>query len=190
MEIVLARHGETEWSRDRLHTSHTDLPLTDVGRREAEALGARLAGRPFALVLCSPLRRARETLELAGLDGAAEIDDDLREFDYGEYEGISTADIRAGRPGWDLWRDGCPGGETADQVGARADRVLARAAAAASDVAVFAHGHYLRVLGARWIGMPASGGGHLILATAALCALGFEREHRALAAWNDVSHLG
>ena len=189
VEIVLARHGETEWSRDKLHTSHTDLPLTDVGRQEALALARRLEGRDFALVLTSPLRRARETCELAGLADRAVIDDDLREFEYGEFEGVSTKDIRAMRPWWDLWRDGCPGGETADEVGARADRVIRRALAAEGDVALFAHGHYLRVFGARWIGLPGAGGARLRLATAALCVLGFERSHRTLTTWNDIGHL-
>jgi broad specificity phosphatase PhoE len=189
VEIVLARHGETAWSRDRLHTSNTDLPLTDAGRQEAVALARRLKGREFALVLSSPLRRARETCELAGLADEAEVDGDLREFDYGEFEGISTAEIRSKRPGWELWRDGCPGGETAADVGDRADRVIERALSTDGDVALFAHGHFLRVLGARWIGLPGAHGANLLLATAALCVLGFEREHRALSSWNDIGHL-
>jgi broad specificity phosphatase PhoE len=172
VEIVLARHGETAWSRDRLHTSHTDLPLTDAGRQEAVALARRL-----------------KTCELVGLADEAEVDGDLREFDYGEFEGISTAEIRSKRPGWELWRDGCPGGETAADVGDRADRVIERALSTDGDVALFAHGHFLRVLGARWIGLPGAHGANLLLATAALCVLGFEREHRALSSWNDIGHL-
>lgn len=189
MQIFLARHGETEWSRDLKHTSFTDLELTDVGRQEAETLGRRLRGREFALVLTSPMTRARMTAAASGLAEVAEVDEDLMEFQYGEYEGISTAEIRETRPGWDVWRDGCPGGETAADVGVRADRVIERAVAADGDVALFAHGHFLRVLGARWIGLPATAGGNLLLSTAALSVLGFERERHALAHWNDIGHL-
>jgi broad specificity phosphatase PhoE len=187
--IVLVRHGETEWSADGRHTGTTDIPLTEAGRRNGERLRARLAGRSFALVLTSPLRRARDTCELAGLADAARLDDDLREFDYGKYEGRTTPDIRQERPGWSVWRDGSPGGEIPDEVGARADRVIARALEHDGDVAMFAHGHVLRVLGARWLELPAAFGGHFGLGTAAVCELGYEREHRAIWLWNDRSHV-
>jgi broad specificity phosphatase PhoE len=189
MTVLLARHGETEWSASGRHTSRTDVPLTEAGRRDAVRLGERLAGRDFALVLTSPRRRSRETCALAGLAPGAVVDDDLVEWDYGEYEGLTTPGIRETRPGWSVWSDSTPGGETADEVGARADRVIARALAAGGDVALFAHGHLLRVLGARWIGLPPAGGGHLALSTGAVCELGFERERRAIWAWNETSHL-
>lgn len=188
-ELWVVRHGETEWSKAGQHTSRTDLPLTDHGREQAcEAAGA-LAGVGFSLVLCSPLLRARETCRLLGFEQAAELCDDLREWDYGEYEGITTAEIHADRPDWDLWRDGCPGGESGAQVGARVDRVLARAASvlgpgsgsgsaagAGSAVLCVAHGHVLRVLTARWLGMDVSAGAHFALATAGVGVLGFEHE--------------
>ena len=184
---VLIRHGETEWSASGRHTSVTDVPLLESGRRDAERLRERLAGRDFALVLSSPRARARETAALAGL--SAEVDEDLVEFDYGSYEGRTTPEIREGRPGWSVWADGAPGGETAEQVGARTDRVIARAVAAGGDVALFAHGHLLRILAARWIGLAASYGGHLALDTGSVSELGFERERRAIWLWNDTSHL-
>jgi broad specificity phosphatase PhoE len=187
--LVLVRHGETEWSASGKHTSITDVPLTDAGRRAAERLGARLAGRRFALVLTSPRARARDTCERAGLGTAAQVDEDLAEFDYGAYEGRTTPEIRVEVPGWSVWRDGAPDGETAAQVGDRADRVIARALAAGGDVALFAHGHLLRILAARWIGLPATAGGNLGLHTGALCELGYERERRAIWRWNDTSHL-
>jgi broad specificity phosphatase PhoE len=186
---VLVRHGETEWSASGKHTSITDVPLVESGRRDAERLRERLAGRRFALVLTSPLARARDTAALAGFGDVAQVDEDLVEFRYGEYEGRTTPDIRREWPGWSVWRDAAPGGETAEQVGVRADRVIERALAADGDVALFAHGHLLRVLAARWIGLPATYGGHLALSTGALCELGFERERRALWVWNDTSHL-
>jgi broad specificity phosphatase PhoE len=185
--IVLIRHGETEWSASGKHTSVTDVPLLESGRRDAERLRERLAGRDFALVLSSPRARARETAALAGL--SAEVDEDLVEFDYGSYEGRTTPEIRAERPGWSVWADGAPSGETAEQVGARADRAIERALAAGGDVAVFAHGHFLRILAARWIGLPATYGGHLALDTGSVSELGFERERRAIWLWNDTSHL-
>lgn len=188
-EILLLRHGETEWSVSGQHTSFTDIPLTDNGRVHGELMGRRIAGRRFALVLSSPLTRARETCRLAGLGDEAELSDDLREFAYGEYEGITTPDIRRDRPGWDLWRDGAPGGETAAQVGERCDRVIERALAADGDVALFGHGHALRVLGARWLGLPPEAGGLLALSTGSLCILGFERERRVIWLWNDTNHL-
>ena len=189
MRIVLVRHGETEWSAGGCHTSFTDVELTDAGRAAAEALRGRLAGRDFTLVLSSPRRRALDTCELAGYGEQVEVDEDLVEWDYGSYEGLTTPEIRKSVPGWTVWTHESPGGETAAQVGARADRVLARAEEAGGDVALFAHGHFLRVLGARWIGLEVQGGALLALDTAALCELGFEREARVLWLWNDTSHL-
>jgi broad specificity phosphatase PhoE len=183
-EIVLIRHAETEWSKAKRHTGRTDIPLTDDGREAARALRARLADRTFAAVFVSPLARARETAELAGLGGQAVVRDDLVEFDYGEYEGITTADIRKTRPDWNLWSDGSPGGETPDDVGARVDRVIAEAMEVDGDVAIVAHGHVLRVLGARWTEQPASFGGRLALETGSISRLGFEREMRVLWGWN------
>lgn len=182
MELWLLRHAETEWSRSGRHTGRTDVPLTDAGRERARALRPRLAGRAFALVLSSPLSRARETAELAGL--TPQLRDDLREFDYGEYEGITTDEIRERRPGWDLWRDGTPGGETAADVGRRVDRVIEEALGAGGDVALVAHGHVLRALGARWAGQPAAFGGELALDTGAVSVLGFEREVHVIRRWN------
>lgn len=187
MRVVLIRHGETEWSASGRHTSVTDVALTAAGRRQAVRAGERLAGRDFALVLTSPRVRARETCELAGLAAGAIVDEDLAEFAYGAYEGRTTPEIRVERPGWSVWRDGAPGGETAEQVGERADRVIARALAADGDTALFAHGHLLRVLAARWIGLPATYGGHLALTTGTLSELGFERERRAIWSWNLIA---
>lgn len=187
--VVLVRHGATEWSVSGQHTSRTDLPLTAEGRRNAERLRPRLAGHEFALVLTSPLVRARETCELAGLGDGAEIDDDLRELDYGEYEGRTTAEIREERPGWDVWSDDSPGGETPADAGRRADHVIERILAAGGDVAIFGHGHMLRILGARWIELAAAAGGRLALSTGAVCELGFERERRVVSVWNDTRHL-
>ena len=183
-EIVVVRHGETEWSRSGRHTGRTDLPLTERGRQRARALAGELAGRRFALVLSSPLRRARETCELAGLGSVAELCDDLHEWDYGEYEGLTTSEIRERDPDWVLWRDGCPGGETPDQVGARADRVLARLRSAGGDAIAFAHGHILRVVAARWIAMDPAAGARLALNAGALSTLGHERETEVIARWN------
>jgi broad specificity phosphatase PhoE len=187
--VLLIRHGETEWSVSGRHTGTTDIPLTDEGRKQAELLRPRLAEREFALVLTSPLGRARETCRLAGLAEQAAIDEDLREYDYGAYEGRTTKEIREERPGWFLWRDGCPDGEMPEQVAARADRVIERAVEAGGDVALFAHGHVLRVVGARWAELPPAAAGRLALGTAALCDLGFEREHRVVWLWNDTSHI-
>lgn len=188
LEVVLVRHAETEWSLDGRHTGRTDIPLTDGGRAHAAALPARLARWRFAAVLVSPLRRARETCELAGLADMAEVDADLHEWDYGDYEGLTTAQIKAERPHWNMWRDGCPGGESAADVGARADRVIAalraRSADPAGPVAVFSHGHMLRVLGARWIELEAAAGARLGLSTAAICVLGHERDTAVLSGWN------
>ena len=186
MEIVLVRHGQTEWSRGGRHTSRTDLGLVEEGRSRARALGGELAGRQFALVLASPLRRARETCELAGLGERMQTDEDLREWDYGDYEGLTTPQIRESRPDWSLWRDGCPGGEQPEQVAARADRVLERLRCAGGDAIAFAHGHILRVAGARWVGEPAGFGSRLALEAGAVSRLGFERETQAITGWNGT----
>ncbi len=183
-EIVLVRHGETDWSRSGRHTSRTDLPLIEAGRTRARALRDELAGRSFALVLCSPLLRARETCELAGLSEAATIDPDLCEWDYGEYEGLTTPEIWEQRPDWSLWRDGAPGGEAPAAAAARADRVLARLREAGGDAIAFAHGHILRVVGARWIGMEVTFGARLKLAAGGMSVLGFERATEVLTRWN------
>jgi probable phosphoglycerate mutase len=187
--VYLVRHGQTEWSASGKHTSVTDVPLTDAGRAAAAELRPVFAGIELALVLVSPRTRARQTAELAGLGDCAEIDENLVEFAYGEYEGRTTPEIRESDPGWNLWEDGAPGGETAAEVGRRADRVIERALAAGGDVALFAHGHVLRVIGARWIEQPPTLGGRLALDTGALCRLGFEREVRVIWAWNDTGHL-
>jgi probable phosphoglycerate mutase len=183
-QIVVARHGETEWSASGQHTSSTDLPLTDEGRRLAAALAPRLRTHSFSCVLCSPLRRARETCELAGYGSREQLTDDLREWAYGEYEGLTTPEIRQLNPQWNLWRDGCPGGETPDQVGARADRVLNRLQAIQGSALVFAHGHILRVLTARWLQMEPAAGARFRLGAGALGELGFERETQVLTGWN------
>jgi probable phosphoglycerate mutase len=183
-EIVVVRHGETEWSASGRHTSRTDLPLTERGRERARRLRGVLADRSFALVLSSPLRRARETCELAGFGDVAVIDDDLHEWDYGEYEGLTTPQIREGRPDWSLWRDGCPGGESPEQVGQRADKVLSRLRDGGDDYLLFAHGHIIRVIAARWVGEPPAFGARLALSTGAVSTLGFERETEVVAEWN------
>ena len=184
-EVYAIRHGETAWSLTGQHTSSTDIPLTENGRAVARRLGPILAPHSFALVLTSPRQRARETVELAGLGDRAVVEPDLREWDYGEYEGLTLAQIRTRRPGWMLFRDGCPGGETAKEVGARADRVIARVRAAAPGrAALFAHGHILRVLVARWIDLPASAGEHFVLDTATLSILGYYHEAPAVKVWN------
>jgi len=182
-EVWLLRHAETEWSRAGKHTGHTDVPLTDAGREVARALRERLDGHGFALVLSSPLSRARETAELAGLrvDG---LRDELMEWDYGEYEGLTTPEIRETRPGWSLWSDGVPGGESADEVAARCDRVIAELGAVDGDVALVAHGHILRSLAARWVGEAVAFGGRLPLGTGSISVLGHERELQAIRAWN------
>jgi probable phosphoglycerate mutase len=184
-KVVLVRHAETEWSRSGRHTGLTDLPLTDAGRAAARELAAPLSGERFELVLVSPLRRARETCELSGLGDGAQARDELVEWDYGEYEGLTTVEIQQRRPGWSLWRDGCPGGESAADVGARADRVIAELRAVGGPAVVFSHGHMLRVLGARWIELPPTGGGRLGLAAGALCVLGYEHGTAILARWNE-----
>jgi broad specificity phosphatase PhoE len=185
-EVWLVRHAETEWSKSGKHTGRTDVPLTDAGRARARELGARLGGREFALVLVSPLERARETARLAGLGDPCQVREDLLEWDYGDYEGVTTPAIREKRPGWYLWRDGVPNGETADEVAARCDRVVDEILSVDGEVAVFAHGHVLRALAARWVEEPVSFGGRLFLSTGSLCVLGFEREVRVIRLWNET----
>jgi broad specificity phosphatase PhoE len=184
-QIVVIRHAQTAWSASGQHTSTTDLPLTDDGERQAAALRPVLAGHPFAAVLCSPRLRARRTAELAGLS-VTEVDDDLAEWVYGDYEGLTSAQIHERDPGWNLWRDGCPGGETPERVGARLDRVLdrARALLPGGDVALVAHGHSLRVATARWLGQPVAAGAGYLLRVATIATLGFEHTHPALTGWN------
>jgi broad specificity phosphatase PhoE len=184
VKVFVIRHGETAWSLSGQHTGTTDIPLTENGYRLAERLRPVLAKETLDLVLVSPMQRARETCERAGLGAAAVIDRDLMEWNYGEYEGLTTKQIHQGRPGWLIFRDGAPGGETPDQVGARVDRVIARARAATGDVALFAHGHVLRALVARWIGLPASDGQHFLLDTGTLCILGYYRDVPAVKVWN------
>jgi broad specificity phosphatase PhoE len=184
-KLVLVRHGETEWSATGKHTSYTDVPLLESGRRRAEHLRDRLAGREFALVLTSPRARARETARLAGFGDAAQVEENLVEIDYGSYEGRTTPEIREEVPGWTVWTHGSPGGETVDDAGARADRVIERALGAGGDVLAFAHGHLLRILGARWIELPAARGANLALSTGTLSELGFERENRVISVWNS-----
>ena len=185
-EILLVRHGETEWSRDGRHTGRTDVPLTDEGRRQARLLATELQGRRFERVLTSPLARAVDTCSLAGLADRADRRAELVEWDYGDYEGNTTAQIRTGRPGWSLWRDGCPGGETAAQVGARADALLAEVKTLAEDAVLFAHGHVLRVLAARWVGLGPEAGALFALSTATISALGRERETAVIRLWNSA----
>ena len=183
-KAYLVRHGETEWSRSGQHTGVTDIPLTENGRRAARRLRPILAKQDFALVLTSPLQRARETCELAGLGQFANVEPDLIEWNYGEYEGLKTEQIRSTRPGWSVFRDGCPGGESPNQVGARADRVIAQVRKTEGNVALFAHGHIFRVLAARWINLQASYGEHFLLDTATLNVLGYYRESPAFKIWN------
>jgi broad specificity phosphatase PhoE len=183
-EVVLVRHGETEWTLSGQHTGSTDIPLTERGRELAGALAAALAGRRFSLVLTSPLSRAMETCRLAGLAEHAETRDELKEWDYGAYEGRTTLDIRKEQPGWSLWQDGVPEGETAAKVGARVDRAIAEARSAAGDAVLFAHGHVLRVLAARWLGLEPAAGRFFALDPATISVLGYERETPVLRSWN------
>jgi probable phosphoglycerate mutase len=187
-EIWLVRHGETEWSRAGRHTGRTDVPLTEAGRDQARALRSILHGRPFALVLTSPLRRARETCELAGYGAVCQPLDALREWDYGDYEGRTTVSIREERPGWTVWSDGVPNGETVEQVGARAASVLLRIEGAGGDVALFSHAHFLRILAAVWLELPPVDGRLLRLDTASVSRLGWERETHVLLTWNEDWH--
>jgi broad specificity phosphatase PhoE len=183
-KIWLMRHGETEWSAKGLHTSRTDLPLLTSGIEQAKELGPRLKGHKFALVLVSPMQRARETCRLAGYADAAHVTDDLKEWDYGLYEGRSTADIRQERPEWSLWRDGVLKGESVEDVGARVERVIERCLSVAGDVALFAHGHVLRILTARWLSLPPNMGQLFALGTGSISVLGFEHDYRVIQRWN------
>jgi len=183
--VWLVRHGETEWTKSGQHTGRTDVPLTAMGEEQAKALGRHLAGRQFALVLTSPLGRARETCRLAGFGAAAVASDDLLEWNYGIYEGRTTPAVRAEQPGWSIWTTSVPEGETVDQVGDRARRVIERVEAVTGDVALFAHAHFLRILGACWVGLPAIYGRSLTLGTASLSVLGYERETRVIQVWNQ-----
>jgi len=190
--VRLARHGETAWSLSGQHTGRTDLPLTERGERNARRLGERLRGLAFAKILTSPLRRAARTCELAGFGAAAEVDRDLLEWDYGHYEGRTSAEIRAERPDWQLFRDGCPGGESPAQVGARADRVVSRVRALRGDVLLFSSGHFLRTLAARWLGLDPAAGRYFLLGTASLSALGYDHgaSEPAIRLWNETGHVG
>ena len=188
MSVLLVRHGATEWSEDGRHTSTTDLPLTAAGEADADALRGALAGRRFAVVASSPRARALDTCRRSGVvpagGGAVEVWDDLGEWDYGAYEGITTPDIQAGRPGWELFHDGCPGGESPAEVAARADAVVTRVRAVQGDVALFSHGHFLRVLAARWVGWPVEAGLHLLLDTGTLSELDAKRGDPVIRRWN------
>jgi broad specificity phosphatase PhoE len=190
-EVYLARHGETAWALTGQHTGRTDIPLTARGEGNARSLAQRLKGTEFTRVLTSPLSRALRTCELAGFGGQAKINADLQEWDYGQYEGRRIADIRQERPGWNLFRDGSPGGESVAAVSARADRVIAHLREVEGNILVFSHGHFLRVLAARWLGLPAGAARHFVLATAALSILGYEhtRDEPALRLWNDDRHV-
>jgi probable phosphoglycerate mutase len=183
-ELWLIRHGETEWSLSGAHTGRTDLPLTAEGEAQARGLAPKIAGHPFALVLTSPMQRARRTCELAGLGAEAQLERNLSEWDYGDYEGLSTADIHRTRPDWSIFRDGFPGGETIDQVAARAQAAIARALAAKGDVALFAHGHILRILAACWLELPPADARLFALSTASISMLGYEHETRVITRWN------
>ncbi len=190
--VYLARHGETAWTISGQHTGLTDLPLTERGERTARRLGERLKGLTFDLVLTSPLQRAARTCELAGFKSAAEVDKDLVEWDYGQYEGRRTADILAERPGWELFRDGCPGGESPQQVSVRADRVVKRVREVDGDVLIFTSGHVMRVLAVRWLGLePSVNCKFFMLSTASLSALGYEhnRSRPVIRLWNETRHV-
>ena len=182
--LWLIRHGETEWSLSGAHTGRTDIPLTPAGENSAAQIGRRLAGHPFNLVLTSPLARASETCRIAGFGGVAQVEPALREWDYGAYEGRTTNQIRREAPGWSIWTAGAPDGETGDQVAARARGVIERCLAAGGDVALFAHGHLLRVLAACWLDLPPAAGRLLALGTASLSILGYERDTRVIRLWN------
>ncbi len=190
--VYLARHGETAWSATGRHTGLTDLPLTERGERNAKSLRERLAGLVFAKVLTSPLQRAVRTCELAGFGAAVKVDPDLVEWNYGDYEGLRIAEIRAKRPGWQLFRDGCPNGESPEQVGARADRVVRRVRAVKGDVLIFSSGHFLRIFTARWLGLEPFAGKFFMLDVASLSTLSYEHDlsSPAIRLWNDTHHVG
>jgi len=189
--VYLARHGETAWSLSGQHTGVTDLPLTEKGEQDARRLGERLRGLTFARIITSPLQRAVRTCELAGFRPLAEIDPDLVEWNYGKYEGRTSAEIHAERPDWDLFRDGCPGGESPDQIGSRADRVVTRVRAAEGNVLLFSSGHILRVLASRWLGLEPGSARYFLLSTASLSELGYEHNHSGpvIRLWNDTRHV-
>ena len=188
--VCLARHGETAWTLTHQHTGVSDLALTPNGENEAIHLGGQLAGRTFAAVFTSPLRRAVRTCELAGFGSLAVVDPDLTEWNYGAYEGRTTAEIHADRPGWQLFRDGCPDGESPRQVGARADRVIRRVRAIGGDVLLFSSGHFLRVFAARWLGLEPGAGRHFVLGTASLSEMGYEhdRSEPVIRLWDEMHH--
>ncbi len=186
-ELWLIRHGETEWSVAKRHTGRTDIPLTSTGERQAEELRQTLAGRQFSLVLCSPLQRARETCRLAGYGGRAIVSDDLIEWDYGIYEGKTTQDMRSEQPEWSIWTASIDKGESIEQIGRRAQRVIQRALETEGDAILFAHAHILRILAACWLGLPPDAGRLFVLRTASISVLGFEHERRVITAWN-ISH--
>jgi probable phosphoglycerate mutase len=188
-QLWLIRHGDTDWTAKGRHTSRTDVPITAEGRQQAKLLGGLLGGRPFSIVLTSPLSRAIDTCRIAGYGDVATVDDALKEWDYGDYEGRTTAEIRDEHPGWTVWA-GSPNGESLGDVAARARRVIERASEAGGDAALFSHGHFLRILGATWVGLPPEGGRFLSLGTAALGILGYERETRVIIQWNRVCPLG
>jgi broad specificity phosphatase PhoE len=188
--VVLVRHGETEWSRDGRHTGTSDIPLTPVGRRQAEALGVELRAWTFALVLTSPLQRARETCRLAGYADDAQVRADLAEWNYGRYEGLTSKAIAESDPDWSLWRDGGPGGERAADVGRRVDRLIRELHRLEGDALIFAHGHVLRVLAARWLGESPEAGRHYFLQTAALSVLGYEHADPVIRRWNQPPPAG
>ena len=187
-EIHVIRHGETAWTASRQHTGLTDIPLTELGERQARRFGEHLRGRTFARVFSSPLQRARRTCELAGFGEVAQMDPDLVEWNYGDYDGLTTVQILQQRPGWQLFRDGCPGGESVAAVGTRADRVIARLRALEGDALLFSSGHFLRVFAARWLGLDASCGRLFLLSTTTLSILGYEHDQSdpVLRLWNDV----
>ena len=189
--VYLARHGQTAWSLSGQHTGLTDLPLTELGEHNARALGERLRGLTFASVFTSPLKRAARTCELAGFGNTAKVDPDLIEWNYGDYEGLRTVEILAQQPNWQLFRDGCPGGESPAQISARADRVVSRLRAIKGNALIFSSGHFLRMLAVRWLGIEPANGRFFALDTASLSLLGYENNdsHPAIRLWNDTSHL-
>ena len=189
--VYLARHGDTAWSVSGQHTGRTDLPLTENGELNARRLGERLKGMTFVQVFTSPLQRAARTCELAGFGAGAEVLPDLLEWDYGQYEGLRSAEILKERPDWDLFRDGCPGGESPDQVGKRADHVIERVRAISGDVLMFSSGHFLRVLAGRWLALDPGSGRHFVLSTASLSALSYEHHlsQPVIRLWNDDHHV-
>lgn len=187
--LTLVRHGQTDWSASGRHTGWTDIPLNEAGRRQADLLAARLRGESFALVLSSPLSRALDTCRAVGLGDRAAIDPDLREWNYGDVEGRTTDEIREERPGWTIWAGPVPRGETVEEVGSRVDRVIERALIAEGDVVIFGHGHCLRILAARWLGLGPAAGALFELSTATVSRLGWERERRVIELWNGGAHL-